>query len=339
MNTIARKLFLVAAFLAPSLAFSDHHESGFLSLFDGKSLKGWDGNPQFWSVQDGALTGITTPDNPTKGNTFLVYRGADVDDFELRLTYRIIGGNSGIQYRAEDIGNWVIAGYQADIDSKDTYSGILYDEKRRGILAQRGQVVRLTSTADGKKSAIDVIGNIGESMAINKAIKKEDWNEYKIVARGNQLTHSINGRVTCVITDEDTNHSEQSGVLAFQLHAGPPMKVQFKNVRLKPLKPVKLSGQWKLEVQSEAGTGTPSFTFNQEGEKLTGDYSGLFGDRKFQGQAKGESYHWSVAGDYDGASVESTYQATLTSLTEMRGSVTFDLDGQTATATFTGKKL
>src|SRR5690606_36888037 len=114
---------------------------GFRSLFNGRDLEGWDGNPQFWRVEEGAIVGQTTRDNPTRGNTFLIWRRGEVGDFVLRLKYKIEGGNSGIQYRSREASQWVIGGYQADIDASQTYTGILYEERGRGILAQRGQQV------------------------------------------------------------------------------------------------------------------------------------------------------------------------------------------------------
>lgn len=205
---------------------ADHHEEGFVSIFDGKTLDGWDGNPKFWSVQEGAITGKTTPENPTKGNTFIIWRKKEVSNFELRLKYKIVGGNSGIQYRSQDHGNWVAGGYQADIDSKDTYSGINYDERGRGILALRGEMV----VWNPKKT---VLGSLGDSKEINSVIKKEDWNDYTIIAHGSQLIHIINGRITSQTIDSDEENAEASGILAFQLHQGPPMTVQFKDIRIR----------------------------------------------------------------------------------------------------------
>lgn len=205
-------------------------ESGFKPIFNGQNLDGWDGNTKFWSVVDGTITGRTTADNPTSGNTFILWRQGEVDDFELRLSYRIVGGNSGVQYRSGDRGNHVVGGYQADIDSGDTYSGILYDEQGRGIVAGRGEKVEWTK--DGKK----VTGSVGDSNALQQAIKKEDWNDYVIIAQGNHFQHFINGKLTCDVTDNDAANREMTGVLALQLHAGPPMTVQFKNIRLKRLK-------------------------------------------------------------------------------------------------------
>lgn len=203
-------------------------EPGFKSLFNGKDLTGWDGNPKFWSVKDGTITGQTTEENKTDGNTFLIWKDGTVDDFELRLSYKIVNGNSGIQYRSKDVGNWVVGGYQGDFEAGDTYSGILYEERGRGILAQRGQ-----KTEIGPDGKVNVTGSVGDSKEIQAAIKKEDWNDYVIVAQGNKLKHVINGKTTAEVTDNQPDKRAMSGILALQLHAGPAMTVQFKNIRIK----------------------------------------------------------------------------------------------------------
>ena len=151
---------LLAASLGLALAAraedSKPDAEGFVPIFDGKTLDGWDGNPDFWSVQDGVITGQTTAEKPTKGNTFLVWRKSEPGDFELRLEFRIVGGNSGVQYRSKEIGKWVVNGYQADIDSAPNggYVGILYEEGGRGILAQRGTTVSIPPGVGGKDKAI-----------------------------------------------------------------------------------------------------------------------------------------------------------------------------------------
>ena len=123
MTTRLRRLFapqVVCALLAvcpPALLADD--EAGFKPIFNGRTLDGWDGNPKFWSVEDGAITGRTTKENPTKGNTFLIWRQGPVDDFVLRLKYKIVGGNSGIQYRSREVDSWVVAGYQGDFEAGD----------------------------------------------------------------------------------------------------------------------------------------------------------------------------------------------------------------------------
>ncbi|MGE3778375.1 MAG: PVC-type heme-binding CxxCH protein, partial [Pirellulaceae bacterium] len=203
---------------------------GFEPIFDGQSLTGWDGNPEFWSVRDGAITGETTAAKPTKGNTFLIWRQGEVGDFELKLQYRIVGGNSGIQYRSFEVPDqkWVVGGYQADFEAGERYSGICYGERFRGILADRGQ-----KTVIGDNHKPTVVGSVGDSQELQTHIKKEDWNEYHIVAQGFTFVHRINGHVTCEVVDEDRAQRRASGIVALQLHAGPPMKVQFRNIRLK----------------------------------------------------------------------------------------------------------
>ena len=216
--------------------FASAAEQGVKQLFNGKDLKGWDGNPAFWSVKGGTITGQTTKDNPAKGNTFLIYTNGNVDDFEIRLSYKIIGGNSGIQYRSKvvDPSYWVVGGYQGDFEAGKTYSGILYEERGRGILAKRGEKVVIKD--DNGKPKIEVVGSLGKSEDIQNKIKHEDWNEYVIIAKGNHLQHFINGAQTVDVVDEQSSKAARSGILALQLHAGPPMTVQFKDIRIKQLK-------------------------------------------------------------------------------------------------------
>ena len=216
-----------------SSLFADENakaDDGFKTLFDGKTLKGWDGNPEFWSVQDGVITGKTTKEKPTKGNTFLIWRDGKTGDFELRLKYRIVGGNSGIQYRSEEVAKWVMKGYQADFDASLKFAGILYEEKGRGILANRGKKVEIDNNGKIKET-----GSTTSEKKILDAFKKEDWNDYRVVAKGNHLIHEINGNVTVEIVDNHEAKRKMSGLLALQLHAGPPMTVQFKDIQLKDL--------------------------------------------------------------------------------------------------------
>ncbi len=229
---IRSRALALATLLASTAFLQAADEPGFIPLFNGNDLSGWDGNPKFWSVKEGVICGQTTAENPTKGNTFLVWKGGTLADFELRLQFRIVGGNSGIQYRSQvaDPANWGVGGYQADFEAGTTYSGILYEERGRGILAERGQMVWIHP--DGKKQ---VVGTMGPSDQIQAVIKKEDWNDYTILARGNHLTHVINGRVTADVVDDQSAKAAKSGVLALQLHAGPPMLVQFRQIRLKHL--------------------------------------------------------------------------------------------------------
>jgi len=215
-------------------------EEGFKSLFDGKNLTGWAGRPQHWSVEDGAITGRTTKEHPAQGNNFLIWTNGTVSDFELRLSYKIVPNNdkgfanSGIQYRSKDFGNFVVGGYQADFEAGQTYSGILYEERMDGILAQRGQKT-VVKTVEGK-TKVEVVGSLGKSEDIQAKIKDKDWNDYVVIAKGNHLEHFINGVPTIDVIDERTGgKAAKEGLLALQLHAGDPMTVQFKNIRIKSL--------------------------------------------------------------------------------------------------------
>jgi hypothetical protein len=224
----------------PELTLLDDRpaEPGFARLFNGKDLAGWEGNPKLWSVKDSAITGQTTAGNPAKGNTFLIWTNGTVADFELRCSFRLVPGdakgfaNSGIQYRSKvvDPANWVVGGYQADMEAGPTYTGILYEERFRGIMAERGE--KVVWDKDGKKQ---VVGSVGDAAAIEASIKKGDWNNYVIIAQGNHLQQFVNGKQTIDVVDEDQAKRALSGVLAFQLHAGPPMMAQFRNIRLKKL--------------------------------------------------------------------------------------------------------
>ena len=212
-------------------------EEGFQSMFNGSDLTGWDGNPELWSVKDGAIMGRTTVEHPAKGNTFLIWTNGSPADFEMRTSFRITPNNntgfanSGIQYRSKvlDPANWVVGGYQADMEAGPTYTGILYEERMtRGTMASRGQAV--VWDKDGKKR---VVGSLGTSEELQALIKKEDWNEYVIIAKGNHIQEFINGRATVDVTDECEAKAAKSGVIALQLHAGQPMTVEFKNLRIK----------------------------------------------------------------------------------------------------------
>ncbi len=211
-------------------------EPGFVAIFDGRTLAGWEGEQGYWTVADGAITGQSTKEHPLTANTFLVWRGESgndqVRDFELRLKIRIEGGNSGIQYRSREVARHVMAGYQADYDAENKYTGILYDEQGRGILATRGQKVELPSDQPPR-----VVGETTPEAIILAALRPTDWNDYRILAVGNHIQHFLNGHMTVDVTDRDPRHQALSGRLALQMHAGPPMKVQFKNVRLRRIGP------------------------------------------------------------------------------------------------------
>lgn len=204
----------------------------FRPIFDGKSLKGWRGEDGVWRVENGVIIGQSTAEKPLKSNAFLFWDQGEVDNFELKLKYRISGtpaANSGIQFRSQDDGEGHAVGYQADIDLVGQWVGILYDERGRGVLATRGQsVVR----GPGEFSNV---AKFGDADALRAAIDLDGWNEYHILAMDDYIVLSINGQVTAIFTDKDVANQDFAGLLALQLHAGPPMKIEFKDIELKRL--------------------------------------------------------------------------------------------------------
>ena len=224
----------MACLLVSSTSYSQDvpkKESKGRALFNGKDLTGWEGRPGLWTVEDGAITGINPEKEPIDGNTFLVWKDGQVGDFALTLEYRIQGGNSGIQYRSKlvDDKKFVVGGYQADIDSTMRYTGINYEERGRGILAERGQVIRLND--QGEKLSM---ASLGDADTMVSTVDRDGWNRYRIEARGSKLRHIINDILMCEVMDEQSEKAAKEGILALQLHAGPPMKVQFKNIVLFP---------------------------------------------------------------------------------------------------------
>lgn len=232
-------LALLCCTAAPLSA--DDSEPGFTSLFNGSDLSGWEGDDRFWRVEDGAIVGQTTKDNPTKKNTFLVYQGDTVDDFELRFSYRVNGGNSGVQYRSELLSKWVVKGLQADFEDtmhqgKDRFSGMFFEENGRMFMGQRGDVVIVRTNPDNlRKPQIEKIASVGDPVELETVIKRDDWNQYTVIAKDNVFIHIINGKVMSIGIDEDTENFRKSGILAWQLHAGDPLKIEMKDIRLRKM--------------------------------------------------------------------------------------------------------
>lgn len=205
-------------------------EEGFAPIFNGKDLTGWEGNPKLWSAKDGVIRGETTTENPTKGNTFLIWKAGTVEDFEIRFSFRMKTGNSGFQYRSKDVGNWVVSGYQFEVTNGPGSAGFLYHEKGRGSLCRCGE--KVTVDEAGKNQ---VAGSVNDIEKIKSAFKLADWNECRIIAQGNHIQHFINGVQTIDVTDNDEKGRSMSGIVALQIHAGPPMLVEFKDIRVKKL--------------------------------------------------------------------------------------------------------
>ncbi len=221
-------VLVILTVAAAAVAGEVTSEKGFVPLCNGKDLTGWDGNPDFWSVKDGIIRGQTTKEKPTKGNTFLIWRAGKLEDFELRVSFRIQSGNSGVQYRSQDRGKWVVSGYQAEVCNQGGKAGFLYHEKGRKSLARVGQKVVIDET--GKPN---VVGSLGDAKKVAATFKSGDWNHYRIIARGNHLVHYLNDVQTIDLVDNDEKGRAMSGILALQIHAGKPMLVEFKAIRLK----------------------------------------------------------------------------------------------------------
>lgn len=241
-------------FIQPdAIDFAD--QTGFVSLFDGKTLTGWDGQPGIWRVEDGAIVGETAAAMFEKWafpNTFLIYRGVEAKDFDLKLEIKVEkGGGSGIQYRSSvgmppgaPVGTasagrdprWEMIGPQADFwfpvsEKAKDYSGQLYSQNTsRGIIAWRGQVVQ---ALPGKLPQL--VGVIGDRANLGTYVKDGEWNEYTIIARGGVMMHILNGQLMAVLVDDDPASSNNvSGLFGLQIE-GVPCKVSFRNLWLKKI--------------------------------------------------------------------------------------------------------
>jgi len=213
--------------------------AGMQQLFNGRDLSGWDGDPRLWSVRDGVIHGETTPENVAQGNTFLIWQGGDLGDFELRLSFRCnAANNSGIQYRSKHIvdasakNKWVVRGYQHEIRNENTLpnvSGFIYDEGgSRGRLCLAGEQASW-EPGTGKKAGATLV----DAADFQKLMKVDDWNDVVIRAEGNRIRHYLNGRLTLDFTDNDPAKALAKGVIALQLHAGKPMWAEYRDIRLK----------------------------------------------------------------------------------------------------------
>jgi hypothetical protein len=208
-------------------------DTGFELIFDGQTLKGWEGDLKYWRVQNGCLVGEVTPETILKQNSFIIWRGGVTRDFELKVEYRVSAqGNSGINYRSLEVEGqpWAMRGYQADIDGQDQWSGQNYEERGRTFLALRGEAVRLE---EGKKPQLLAV--LGDKKELQAFVKKEDWNEYHLIVKGNFMVHILNGHLMSLVLDDDAKNRRFDGLLGVQVHVGPPMKIEYRNFRLKTL--------------------------------------------------------------------------------------------------------
>jgi hypothetical protein len=205
-------------------------EEGFVPMCNGKDLTGWEGKEGWWRIEDGAITSESTKEKPCLKHNYLMWRGGKPGDFELRCDYRVVGGNSGIQFRSKELPDWDTWGFQADMEDGNQWTGCLFHHQRGGV-AMRGEKVVIAR--DGKKE----IKPLGDPKELLQKVKKGEWNSYRIIARGSEMSLEINGTLMCQVTDNKEG-ALREGVIALQMHPGPPMKVQFRNLRIKMLPPL-----------------------------------------------------------------------------------------------------
>jgi len=223
-------LGLMAAGAAPLTAAAADSEADFKPMFNGKDLTGWEGAPGWWEARDGVLLSESTPARPCTRTHYLYWKGAEPADFELRCQWRMTGdANSGIQFRSETRPEWDTWGYQADMDTAGAYVGCLYQHVR-GLVARRGEKVVIDK--EGKRS-VTTFGNFDDLL---KVVKKNDWNTYRILAQGPRIALWINDVLMCEVEDYEPKFALPKGIIALQMHQGPPMKVEFKDLRIRILK-------------------------------------------------------------------------------------------------------
>ena len=226
-------------------------EKGFVNIFDGKTLNKWEGDPTYWRVENGNLVGEITPQTLLKTNSFIMWKGGKPADFELKGDVNITEkGNSGINYRSEKLTDvpYALKGYQADIDGENRYTGQNYEERGRTTLAYRGQITNINPQSGSMKpdeirakvknnawSDLKVTGSLGSSDSLKTKIKNQDWNSFHLIIKGNRLQHFINEILMSDVTDNDLINGISKGIIGVQVHVGPPMKVHYRNLRLKQL--------------------------------------------------------------------------------------------------------
>jgi len=226
-------------------------EKDFVNIFDGRTLNGWEGDSKYWRVENGNLVGEITPQTLLKTNSFIVWKEEEPANFELKGEFNITEkGNSGINYRSEKLSDvpHALKGYQADIDGANRYTGQNYEERGRTTLAYRGQITTINPQSGNltpeeirakvKNNAwldLKVTGSLGNSDSLKTKIKTQDWNSFHLIVRGNRLQHYINDILMSDVTDNDLMNGKSNGIIGVQVHVGPPMKVQYRKLRLKKI--------------------------------------------------------------------------------------------------------
>ncbi|NQW77788.1 MAG: DUF1080 domain-containing protein [Chitinophagaceae bacterium] len=207
----------------------------FITIFDGKTFNGWKADTSVWHIENGCFVGEVTPSKQIQTNSFLIYNKSQAGDFEFKAQFKISnGGNSGVNYRSEELADipYALKGYQADIDGENVYTGQNYEERGRGFLAMRGQNAVINNSTDPF-----IIKSIGNSDSLKSKIIVDDWNEIHLIVKGNNMQHYINGILMSETTDNDASSSKLSGLIGLQVHVSKEMKVAYKNIQIKIEKP------------------------------------------------------------------------------------------------------
>jgi hypothetical protein len=215
----------------------DKANASFINLFDGQSLAGWDGKPEYFSIKEGAIHAETSAAHPLQKNTFLIYTNREFGDFELRFDYKCVGGNSGMQYRSERLPDFVMKGLQADFENTNRFSGMFFEENGRMFMGMPGEFVLVKPSTDPKRKCdLEKIPFATREQVFAHISDPTAWHSMAVITRGNTFVHIIDDKVMSVAVDEDAKNSRKSGLLGLQVHAGPPMTIDLKNVRIRELK-------------------------------------------------------------------------------------------------------
>lgn len=241
-------LIVILSILYSSCSSTRASKDSYQVIFDGKTLDGWEYDPVYWRVENGALVGEVTPSTLLKRNTFIIKKDLILDDFELIVEYRVsVRGNSGINYRSEKIDTlpFAMRGYQADINGQNNYTGQNYEERGRTTLAYQGQQAIVNGPENSTLLKDNIKNNgwtktivtrsLGSTDSLRAQIRNADWNECHLIIKGNRLLHYINGVLMSDVTDNDTVNRKFSGSLGVQVHVGPPMKIEYRNFRIRKL--------------------------------------------------------------------------------------------------------
>jgi arylsulfatase A-like enzyme len=214
-------------------------EPGFRPIFNGYDLTTWEGDPRFWSAENGRIIGQTQAPSDLDHNTFLVWQGSRPANFELRLRFRLQGSNnSGVQYRSRmvpEAGEWVVRGYQADLHPRHDLLGMVYEERGRGVLARRGE--QIIMTPQRSQLLTGRIEDVPAPVPPAEVFDLSRWHDLTVIADRNHLVHRIDGKTVADVWDYDPENARSNGRIALQLHRGDPMRVEFRDLRIRDLAP------------------------------------------------------------------------------------------------------